>query len=196
VSKAGIRLKPASALRLSRRYQFEDALDACGLLVEDTFDWYAQDNDGNVWYMGEAVTDYEYDDEGNLIGTSHPGQWEAGVGGALPGYIMKADPQVGDQEFLEGEVEDEGQVLALNEAITVPAGAFANTIRIRDSSVLDDAFAHKSYAPSIGNVLEVEFDLETGAQLGSVELVSVVPEPGGIVLQALGSFGLLVFRRW
>ena len=46
-----------------------------GLLIEDTFDWYAQDDAGNVWYMGEEVTDFEYDDEGNRIGTSHTGAW-------------------------------------------------------------------------------------------------------------------------
>ena len=49
-----------------------------GLLIEDTFDGYAQDDGGNVWYMGEEVTDFEYDDEGNVIGTSHPGAWESG----------------------------------------------------------------------------------------------------------------------
>ncbi len=166
-----------------------------GLLIEDTFDWYAQDNDGNVWYMGEDVTDFEYDDEGNLIGTSHPGQWEAGVDGALPGQIMKANPQVDDhyyQEFYSGIAEDEGKVLALNETITIAAGTFENTIRTRDSSALDDAFAHKSYAPGVGTVRELEFDGATGAHVGTVELVSIVPEPTAILMLLSGlSLGLL-----
>lgn len=168
-----------------------------GLLIEDTFDWYAQDNDGNVWYMGEDVTDFEYDDDGNLIGTSHPGQWEAGVDGALPGHIMKTNPQIGDQyyqEFYVGKAEDEGEVLALGETNTVPAGTFANVLRIRDGSVLDDAFAHKSYAPGIGNILEQEFDVATGAFLGTVQLVSVVPEPASGLLLLLGVLGLLARR--
>mgnify|MGYP007073225855 FL=1 len=67
-----------------------------GLLIEDTFDWYAQDLQGNVWYMGEDVTDFEYDEDGNVIGMTHPGAWEAGedVAGtgslAEPGILMKA----------------------------------------------------------------------------------------------------------
>ena len=71
----------------------------------DTHDWYAQDDDGNVWYMGEEVINYEYDDDGNLLGTNSDGAWEAGVDGAQPGIIMWAAPQVGRsyyQEFYEG----------------------------------------------------------------------------------------------
>ena len=51
------------------------------VLIEDTYDWYAQDNAGNVWYMGEEVTNYEYDDDGNVIGTDSEGAWEAGERG-------------------------------------------------------------------------------------------------------------------
>lgn len=65
-----------------------------GLLVEETFDYYAQDTDGNVWYMGEDVTNYLYDD-GNLIGPNNDSAWIAGKNGALPGYIMPAAPGVG-----------------------------------------------------------------------------------------------------
>lgn len=172
-----------------------------GLLIEDTFDWYAQDDDGNVWYMGEAVTDFEYDEEGNLIGTSHPGQWEAGVNGALPGYQMEANPQVDDnyyQEFFVGEAVDQGTVLALGESITVPAGSFDNVLRIRDSSELFPEFGHKLFAPGIGVVQELEFD-EAGNHVGTVELLSVVPEPGSGLLLVLGGaivlFGARAFRR-
>ena len=54
------------------------------LLIENTTDWYAQDDKGNVWYMGEDVTNYEYDDDENLIGTDNEGAWEAGVERAYP----------------------------------------------------------------------------------------------------------------
>ena len=70
------------------------------------------------------MTDFEYDDNGNVIGTSHPGAWEAGVDGALPGHIMKAQPQVDQnyyQEFLIGVAVDEGTILALNESVDGPA---------------------------------------------------------------------------
>jgi hypothetical protein len=52
---------------------FED-----GLLVEDTFDFYAQDTAGNVWYFGEDVTNYVYDAGGQLIGTNSSSAWRAG----------------------------------------------------------------------------------------------------------------------
>ena len=168
-----------------------------GLLIEDTFDWYAQDDEGNVWYMGEDVTDFEYDDHGNLIGTSHPGQWESGVDGALPGHIMKANPQVGQnyyQEFYEGQAVDEGTILALGESVTVAAGTFDDVVRIKDSSALFADFGHKSYAPGVGQVLELEFD-EDGLHVGTVELVSVVPEPASSVLVGLALIGLCALRK-
>jgi hypothetical protein len=105
------------------------------LVIEDTFDWYAQDDGGNVWYMGEDVTDFEYDDEGNLIGTSHPGAWEAGVDGAQPGHFMNANPQIGEhyyQEFYAGVAEDEGEGIGLNETHSVPFGTFVGVLRTRD----------------------------------------------------------------
>src|SRR5687768_15919643 len=61
-------------------------------LAEDTFDWYAQDRHGNVWYLGEDTKEYE---EGKVVTTE--GSWEAGVDGAQPGIIMLADPQPGDR---------------------------------------------------------------------------------------------------
>ncbi len=85
-------------------------------LIEDTHDWFAQDDDGNVWYMGEEVTNYEYDDDDNLIGTDNDGAWEAGVDDALPGIVMWADPEAGVsyyQEYYEDEAEDMGMVVAI-----------------------------------------------------------------------------------
>ena len=61
-------------------------------LVEDTFDWYSQDTDGNVWFLGEFSTAFEYDDDGNLIGTNHDGSWETGVNGALSQRLWSSDP--------------------------------------------------------------------------------------------------------
>ena len=81
-----------------------------GVLSEDTFDWYAQDEDGNVWYFGEDTK--ELDESGNVISTE--GSWQAGVDGARAGIVMEAHPKVGDryyQEFLRGQAEDQAQVL-------------------------------------------------------------------------------------
>jgi hypothetical protein len=90
-----------------------------GVLSEDTFDWYAQDTAGNVWYFGEDTK--ELDANGNV--TSTEGSWEAGVDGAMQGIIMEANPRVGDKyqaEFAAGIAEDAGQVLNLNRNACVP----------------------------------------------------------------------------
>ncbi|ELR96509.1 hypothetical protein [Gloeocapsa sp. PCC 73106] len=162
-----------------------------GVLVEDTFDWYAQDTEGNVWYLGEIATNYEYDEEGNFIGTNNDGSWEAGVNGALPGYLMKADPQVGDryyQEFSEGIAEDEGEVVGLNQTISTNFGEFENVLKTLDFTQLEpDTFAYKYYAPGIGTVLEEEGITENGAEVEiSPELVSISEIPN-ITLPALST---------
>ncbi len=66
------------------------------LLIEDTYDWFAQDDDGIVWYLGEDVTNYEYDDDDILLGTDNEGAWESGVDGAIAGIVMKATLVVND----------------------------------------------------------------------------------------------------
>ena len=72
-----------------------------GLLVEKTFDYFAQDKRGNVWYMGEDVTNFHYDDNGNLIGKDHELAWRAGRRGAKPGWIMPARQIIGQRYFQE-----------------------------------------------------------------------------------------------
>jgi hypothetical protein len=95
---------------------------ATGEPVEVTDDWYAQDADGNIWYMGEATTEYE-----NGEPVSEAGSFEAGVDGAQPGIIMPADPQPGltyRQEYYEGEAEDEAAIVSLDAQAEVPFGHF------------------------------------------------------------------------
>jgi hypothetical protein len=119
------------------------------VLVEDTFDWYAEDKEGNVWYFGEDTKEYE---NGTVVSTQ--GSWEAGVNGAVPGVIMKAHPQVGDsyqQEYLKGEAEDMAEVLALGDSATVPYGSFQNVLRTREWTPLEPGVAEeKLYAPGVG----------------------------------------------
>jgi len=171
-----------------------------GLLIEDTFDWYAQDNAGAVWYLGEYVTDYLYDDDDNVIGTVHDGSWEAGVDGAKPGYLMLAQPQLGDfyyQEYYVGEAEDQGQVIGLGETHTIPLGTFADVLRTRDvSGLAPNDLEHKFYAPGIGKILGHHVDVTTGAIFGVTTLRSVVPEPGAAVLTGLGCAALCWRRAW
>ncbi len=150
------------------------------VLIEDTHDWYAQDDAGNVWYMGETVDNYNYDDQGNLIDITHEGAWEAGldvanVGAtAIPGHQMRAMPAPGDayhQEFYRGEAEDMGTVVELDVSVTLGDGSGYSCLQIRDVNPLStnpDEF--KYYAPNVGLVLEEPVD---GSE--RVELVSVEP---------------------
>jgi hypothetical protein len=147
-----------------------DTVSEGGEVIEDTYDWYAQDADGNVWYFGEDSKEMS---GGEVHSTE--GSWEAGVDGARPGIVMLADPEVGDyyyQEFYEGHAEDTGEVVALDETAETPYGVFEGVLRTEDVNPLDTTvIEHKFYARGVGFVLEI------GVQ-GSdqrIELVGVEP---------------------
>lgn len=131
-----------------------DTVHADGVIVEDTFDWFAQDRDGNVWYLGEDSTSYE---NGQPAGTE--GSWEAGVDGALPGIAMPADPAVGDayrQEFYEGEAEDMADVRRTGEALETPAGQYDDVLVTGEWSPLEpEVVEEKYYAPGVGNIAAI-----------------------------------------
>jgi hypothetical protein len=144
-----------------------DTVTMDGELVEDTHDWFAQDRDGNVWYLGEETAEYE---DGEVVTTE--GSWEAGVDGALPGIVMPAAPAVGDayrQEYYEGEAEDMGQVVRVGQSTTVAAGRYDDVLVTEDWTPLEpEVVEEKSYAPGVGLVLEVK----TAGGEGRIELVS------------------------
>jgi hypothetical protein len=145
-----------------------DTVREDGEIVEDTHDWYTQDGDGNVWYLGEEVQNFA---DGKLEDTD--GSWEAGVDGALPGIVMLAHPKVGDayrQEYLEGEAEDLGEVLRVGVTTKVPAGSYEDVVVTRDWNPLEpDVIEEKHYAPGVGLLLEEHVRGEEGR----VELVEV-----------------------
>ena len=126
-----------------------------GVLAEDTLDWFAQDNDGNVWYFGEDTK--ELDADGNVISTE--GSWQAGVNGAQPGVVMEANPRVGDtyqQEFSPGVAEDMATVLALNKTANVPFGMFTDCLETGEFTPLEPGtIDHKFYASGVGLVQSV-----------------------------------------
>jgi hypothetical protein len=132
-----------------------------GDLIERTFDWYAQDAEGNVWYLGEESEEIE---NGQVV--SAAGSWEWGVDGALPGIYMWADPtdHVGEayrQEYFLGEAEDWGKVLTTSAMVEVPFGEFANCVQTEDWNALEgraESLEHKFYCPGIGVVLELPVD--------------------------------------
>lgn len=131
------------------------------VLIEDTFDWFAQDDEGNVWYMGETVDNYEYDDNGELIEINNNGSWEAAVNGAQPGITMPTIPRVGDsyrQEYLPGEAEDLGAIVAVDVTVELRDGATYQTLKTRDWNPLDSEAGNefKYYAQGVGLVREEE----------------------------------------
>jgi hypothetical protein len=133
-----------------------DVVSEDGKPVEITDDWYAQDSAGNVWYMGEDTTEYE---KGKVV--SREGSFEAGVGGAQPGIIMPAAPEVGlayRQEYYAGQAEDRAKVLSLDAQATVPFGSFDGVLQTEDINPLNEpkpAVEHKFYARDVGPVLVI-----------------------------------------
>jgi hypothetical protein len=144
-----------------------DVVTEDGELVEDTLDWYAQDKDGNLWYLGEATKEFE---NGKVKSTE--GSWEAGVDGAEAGVLLPGEPEVGmryRQEYYEGEAEDVGEILSVDEKAQVPFGRFDGVLMTKDTTPLEpDMLEHKFYANGVGPVLVVAISGGSGRE----ELVS------------------------
>jgi len=146
-----------------------DTVTENGVPVEITDDWYAQDSAGNIWYLGEYVTNYE---NGKVI--DHAGSFEAGVDGAEAGVAMPANPEAGmeyRQEYYAGEAEDEGAVVTVGqEQVQVPFGFFDSDILMTRDLVPTEPKVEelKFYAPGVGPLLSIHVD-GTG---GRSELVS------------------------
>ena len=127
-------------------------------LKEDTFDWYAQDKQGNVWYLGEDTTEYLANGK-----TSKAGSWEGGVNGAYPGIMMPAKAEPGPeyrQEYKAGEAEDMGQIVAVSETVKVPYGELKECLKTKDWSMLEAGCEYKWYAKGVGVVREETSDGE------------------------------------
>jgi hypothetical protein len=130
-----------------------DTVTEDGEPVEVTDDWYAQDSEGNIWYLGEDTAEYE---NGKVVTRS--GSFEAGVDGAQAGIVMPADPRPGmeyRQEHYEGEAEDEAAVISVGEEqVQVPAGHYTDVVMTRDLVPLEPKVQElKFYARGVGPVM-------------------------------------------
>jgi hypothetical protein len=148
-----------------------DIASVGGVVIEDTYDWYAQDSEGNIWYFGEDTKEYE----GGKVNSTE-GSWEAGVDGAKPGIVMyAAQPVIGlpyRQEYYACEAEDMAEVISLSETVTVPYGSFNNCLKTREFTPLEpDVNEYKYYAPGIGLLLEV--DIITGERTELIEVTTL-----------------------
>jgi hypothetical protein len=128
-----------------------DTVTSRGRPVERTYDWYAQDRQGNVWYFGEDSRNYEH---GRFV--KGDDSWEAGVDGAKPGIIMEAAPKRGDtyrQEYYRGHAEDQARVLGGGGGVRVPYRRFRHTLATVERSRLEPgAREQKLYAAGVGEI--------------------------------------------
>jgi hypothetical protein len=131
-----------------------DKLYVDGELEEIAHDWYSQDRQGNVWYFGETIK--EFDHNGNRIPAK--GAWQAGVDGARPGIVMPAQPEVGDvfrPEYYRGNAEDRYRILDLTAKVTVPYGSFSDVLVISEQTRLEPGvLGLKFHALGIGQIKE------------------------------------------
>jgi hypothetical protein len=147
-----------------------DVASVDGEVIEDTLDWYAQDAAGNVWYFGEATTEYE---GGQPVSTA--GSWEAGIDGARPGIVMHAvQPPPGSpyrQEYYACQAEDMAEVVSTTDSVSVPYGNFENCLKTHEFTPLEPtANEYKFYCDGVGLVLEV--DANTGARVELIEVAA------------------------
>jgi hypothetical protein len=130
-----------------------DTVSERGHAIERTLDFYAQDKQGNVWYLGEDSFELKH---GRFVRASD--SWRSGVDGAKPGIIMPANPQPGDkyrQEYYPpGEALDEALVLGSRGPVTVPYGTFKKSLVTSEYSPLEPQTEEKYYVAGLGEILE------------------------------------------
>jgi len=141
-----------------------------GKLLEKTTDWFAQDKQGNVWYLGEDTAAYLPNGQ-----IDRSGSWQAGVHDGEPGIIMLAHPQVPDayrQEFLRGQAEDTAWIVNKGGSVRVPFGVVHHILTSLEFTRLEPGVIdQKIYAPGIGIVREL-------SQKGPLEVARLVSVRG------------------
>jgi hypothetical protein len=130
-----------------------DVVSEQGRPVERTLDFYAQDKQGNVWYLGEDSFELSH---GRFVKASD--SWLSGVDGARPGIIMPADPRPGDsyrQEYYpRGEALDEARAIGFRGPATVPYGTFKKALVTSEYSPLEPQTEQKEYVAGVGEIRE------------------------------------------
>ncbi|GAB3256052.1 hypothetical protein [Nocardioides dilutus] len=142
--------------------------DADGVILENTWDWFAQDSDGNIWYLGEFTQEYE-----DGVPVNSEGSFQHGQEGAQAGVVVPADPRPGcayREEFLAGEAEDRARILSTTETIQTRFGLRHRVLQTANTTPLEpDILENKFYVRGLGPVLE----LSVSPDLGSAVLVKV-----------------------
>jgi hypothetical protein len=122
-----------------------------GEIAEVAIDYFAQDDEGTVYYLGEEVDEY---DKGKIVG--HEGSWMFGKDTKTPGVLFPANPKVGDKfksEDVNKDIHEEDEVISLSETVKTPAGTYRNCIKVKEV-LADRSIEYKFYARGVGVVRE------------------------------------------
>jgi len=123
-----------------------------GELVEKEISFYAQDNDGNVWYLGEHPAEYE---DGNFVTAP---TWIHGFADAQAGIIMTARPEMDSPSYSQGwspsvDFMDRGQVAEMGQETCVFTDCYEDVLIVEEFTLQEPGmFQLKYYAPEVGNV--------------------------------------------
>jgi hypothetical protein len=125
-----------------------------GQIIAGSIDYYAQDDQGNVWYLGEATVHYV---NGKL--TDHADSWIAGQRGALPGIFMPAHPALRlpryQQEYAPNLAADVEHIVSISKSVCVPLRCYAHAVEALETTVLSPGVVSaKYYAPGVGLISE------------------------------------------
>ena len=122
------------------------------VLVETELAFFAQDDDGNVWHLGQYPEVYE---NRRLVDTP---AWIHGFKGARAGISMKAEPQLGAPSYSQGwgpavNWTDRAQVAEIGQETCVSFDCYEDVLMIEEFSQEEvGAFQLKYYASGVGNV--------------------------------------------
>jgi hypothetical protein len=123
-----------------------------GELVEPELVFFAQDDDGNVWTLGQYPEEYE---DGKVVEAP---AWLAGLEGAKAGLVMRTAPTPGTADWSQGlgpkvEYADRAKVRKVGEQTCVPVGCYKDVLVIEEWDAADPTARQlKYYASGVGNV--------------------------------------------
>ncbi|HEY3268379.1 MAG TPA: hypothetical protein VGM37_15780 [Armatimonadota bacterium] len=128
----------------------EDRESMKGRTTEVTKDYFAQDDAGNVYYLGEEVDQYR---NGKVV--AHEGAWMLGKDTKTPGVLVPAHPKVGarwrSEDVPHGPVEYD-MVVSTTAVVTAGGKTYRNCLKVKETTA--DGVEMKYYAPGVGVVQE------------------------------------------
>jgi hypothetical protein len=126
-----------------------------GELLEGELALFAQDDDGNLWNMGEFPA--EFDEAGKFEGA--PDTWVSGLDGAQAGILMRGSPETGTPSYHQGLApkigfQDVAKVVKTDQSNCVPTDCYDDVLVTDETNPAepDDGHQLKYYAPDVGNI--------------------------------------------